>query len=159
MWPNTSRGCGGAGEQLLLVVGGLGREGAHVGDRRGVHEARAGHLGLGGQRPSSSASAVAERRARVGDRAWRPAVVRRRGGVAGPAVDVAADPGRRLELAQARDGLCRPGAEQRVVAAEHPAARAGGARVGEDGVERRQVAVHVVENGDHRRVYSRPPVF
>jgi hypothetical protein len=136
---------------------GWGANGAHVGDGRGVHEARAGHLGLGREPPELVGERVAERGAHVGDRRLQAAVVRRRGGVAGPAVDVAADPGRRLQLAQAGDGLRRPGAEQRVVAAEHPPARAGGARVRENRVESVQVSVHVVENGDHSaRKYPTP---
>ena len=55
---------------------------------------------------------------------------------------------------QPRHGLGLPGAEHRVVAAEHPAARAGGARIREHRVERAEIAVHVVEDGDHERVYS-----
>ena len=137
----------GAGEQLLLLVGRLGAERAQVRDRRSVDEARAGHLGFDRQRAELVGGRVAERGAGVGDRRLQRAVCGRV--AARPAVDVAADPGGGLELAQPRDGLGLPGAEERVVAAEQPLARAGRLRVLQHRVERAEVAMDVIEDGDH----------
>jgi hypothetical protein len=116
-----------------------------------VDDPRPRDLALERQRPELVGDRVTERPTAVRDRLLHLGVVRRRGRVAGPAVDVAAHPDGGLELAQARHGLGRPGAEQRVVAAEDPLLGARGARVGDDRVERGEVAVHVVEDGDHRR--------
>ena len=80
-------------------------------------------------RASSSATRVAERRAAVGDRRLRPVVVGRRGGVAGPAVDVAAHPERRAR-ARAAARRSRPArrrtarSRRRASTARAPAARA-----------------------------------
>ena len=66
-------------------------------------------------------------------------------GVVGqPALGVAAEPNRVLELLQALDALARPAAERRVVPAEkEPVGRA----VLEDRLQRGEVAVDVVEQG------------
>ena len=71
--------------------------------------------------------------------------LRRVGRVDEPAVDVAPDP-LRVELAQALDRLHRPGSEAGVVAAEQEPLRR---TVGEHRLERRQVAVHVVQQPQH----------
>ena len=65
----------------------------------------------------------------------------------GPALAVAADP-RRVELAEAIDGLRRKGSEQRVVAAQQEVPRALCLGVGQHGVESREVAVDVVQDGE-----------
>jgi hypothetical protein len=81
------------------------------------------------------------------DRALDDVVVRCLGRVGGPALAIAADPGRGLQLPQRGDRLLRPCTEQRVVATEQELGGAGLAGVVEHGAQRRQVAVHVVEEG------------
>jgi hypothetical protein len=126
----------GSGQQLVLVVAGLGPEGLEVVLGRRVPGRRA----------------LAQRRARRQlaqpvDGLRVDQVAHRLHAAAGrlvvgcpgrrPAVDVPADPGRRVELAQAGHRLGRPAPEDRVVAPQQPAVRALGASVVEDGVERR----------------------
>ena len=72
-------------------------------------------------------------------------------GLGGPALAVAADPDRGPQLEQAVDGLARGGAEERDVAADEPLVGAAFLRVGDDRVERGEVAVDVVEDGEHGR--------
>ena len=123
----------------------LGVEAVHVGERRGVAEERAlagGGLGQGGELPAQLlaghlAGAIDQRLHRLG----------RVGRVDEPAVDVAADP-LGVELAEAADGLDRPGAEAGVVAAEEEPLRRA---VREHRLERGQVAVHVVQQAQHGR--------
>src|SRR4051794_27238045 len=68
--------------------------------------------------------------------------------VGGPAVDVAADPARVFELLEPFDGLAGERAEHGVVAAEEVAGRAFVRRVFERRLERGEVAVDVVEEGE-----------
>jgi ribosomal-protein-alanine N-acetyltransferase len=99
---------------------------------------------------------VTECRPDAGDRRPDERVVGRVVDVAGPPFTVAADPDRVLQRAQALDALAWPAAEQRVVAAEDPAARALRLGVREHGLQRGQVSEDVVQAGEHPwRVYHR----
>ncbi|MEA2255979.1 MAG: hypothetical protein QOG35_2024 [Solirubrobacteraceae bacterium] len=125
------------GEQLVLVVGRLGRERHEVGPGRRVPGAgAAAEVGAHRQRAEARDRAGVDERAAGGDGTGRGLavgrVVARR-----PAVHVAADPGRVVEFAQPRHRFGRPAAEDRVVAAEQIALRAGRAHVIEDGLQRR----------------------
>ena len=147
-------------EQLGLVVGRLGQERAHVAERRAVADQRvavARQENGSEARSATSSSPSASRAAAIA-----PGTTGLSGAASGSAVQRSPLPRiqrRALELAQPRDGLGRPAAEQRVVAAEHPARRRPAAsRVGEHRLERRQVAVHVVEQREHAAVYSIGPV-
>ncbi len=66
-----------------------------------------------------------------------------------PALAVAADPRRGGELAQPRDRRLGPRAEERDVAADEIGVGALPGGIGEHGLQRRQVAVHVVQKGEH----------
>jgi ribosomal-protein-alanine N-acetyltransferase len=142
-----------AAEQLVLAVGGLGQEGPHVARGGGVHEQRLAVGHVEGQLDQLGDRAGAERLAAVGRRGARElgavAVVRE------PALGVAAQPRGVGELAQAGDRLGRPGAEQRDVAADDPAADTRAARVVEDRLQGGQVAVDVVEQPEQGRIASR----
>ena len=115
--------------------------------------ARAVQTVCSGSAPSSRRDALADRAPAIGDRDPE-ALVLRYVDHRGPAVDVAADPGRGLEFAQRRDRLRRPRAEQRVVAAEQEPVGAGAPCVGEHRIQRREVAVDVVEEGQHLSYFS-----
>ena len=130
-------------EQLLLPRPRLGHEALHVRDRRAVAVERPVAGEALGQRGQLAHELGAEQLRAALDRALHGLgrVVRRRG----PPLAVAADP-LRVELAQPLDRLARPRAEQGVVAAEHP--RVDVLRVGQDGLERRQVPVDVVEQAE-----------
>src|SRR3954447_5666615 len=127
---------GAAVAPLGLVVAGLRHERPHVGDRRAVPGHRVGAdprvLGQGGELVGHGIAEVLARR-----------LDRRRHRLLGgealdePALGVPADPRRRLELAQSRDGPRRPRPERRHVAAEQPALDAAAGRVVEDRLERR----------------------
>ena len=70
----------------------------------------------------------------------------------GPALAVAADPDRGLELEEAVDGLARSGAEERDVAADEPLVGAALACASAmTASSAREVAVDVVEDGEHGR--------
>ena len=75
-------------------------------------------------------------------------VVGRVGGVLQPAVGVAPDP-RAAQSLDPLDALFGKGPGQGVVAAEHKLVRARGAGVGDHRLERREVAVDVVQQGAH----------
>src|SRR5207244_10076582 len=68
-----------------------------------------------------------------------------------PAFPVAPDPGRVWEAAQASDRLERPRRPRREVAAEQVAVGTGGLRITEDFLERNEIAVDVVQDGEHAR--------
>src|SRR5215203_1668592 len=130
-----------AHEELGIELGRLREEALHVVLRRGVAVERA----VDGRRLWEAEQLLDELLAErfrtagadVGDRSRRVVPVDE------PAVGVAADPGRVRQLLQALDRLLRPSAGHRVVAAEEELVEI--ARVGENGLERRQVAVDVVE--------------
>jgi class 3 adenylate cyclase len=92
----------------------------------------------------------------IGDCRRHQIIVWRLVGMGGPAVDVTPDPLRARQLPQGVDGLGRQGTEQCVVTAQYEPLGARGAGVGEDRLERQQVGVDVVENGErrHRLVHS-----
>ena len=129
--------------------GRLGRERAHVADRRAVAEARARRAPLPRAGRRAPRRGVAELLAADRDRARTTGLSARLAGRAVqrsplPRIQVAPSSSRRRA-----DGRGRLGAEERVVAAEQPALGALAARVLEHRVERRQVAVDVVEEGEH----------
>ena len=140
-----------AREQLRLVLGRLGEEGAQVAHRRGVAVAHVLVHALLRQRAELVDRGGAERLAAgadgVGDDRVHAVVelVGRRA----PALAVPAQPQGGGEGPQALQRGLRLGAEEAVVAAEEPAVGALRAGVGEDGVEGGGVAVHVVEQGEH----------
>ncbi len=136
-------------QQRGLAGRGLRQQARHVRQRRAVAAADPVEDRLRGQRRQPRDGRVAELSGAPARR--RPHRRRRLGRGVRPALAVAADPGRAAQLREPHDGLARPCAEQRVVAAEQPAGGAGGVRLGEHGVERRQVAVDVVEDREHRR--------
>ena len=151
VWPNTRRAC---------VVPSTSSTSSSAGSGANERTSETGEActirapatsASNGSAPSSPATASPSAPRQSAIAPWIAVVVRRLGRVADPAVDVAAHPHGGLELAQPRDGLHGPGAEQRVIAAEHPLVGSGGTRVGEHRVERGEVAVDVVEDGDHRR--------
>ena len=104
-----------------------------------------------GQLAECGGRLLADRLAGVGDRTRQQVVaVTQPIGLGGPAVDVAADPERVVEATQDRQHLRRERPEQGVVAAEQEPLRTCPARVGEHGLERRDVAVHVVDDRQRR---------
>jgi hypothetical protein len=121
-------------EELGLVVARLGEEGTDVRDRRAVADQRVALCRRLRERRELGDERLAERLARRLDRS--PQELGRVVRVLRPALAVAADPERR-QLAQPIERLARPAAEERVVAAEDEAV--GFARVGEYGLERRQL--------------------
>jgi hypothetical protein len=139
---------GDAGEQLRIGWVGLGGEAAHVRERRRMAVAHVVEDHLLGQpcelRDRIGAHQVGAASDGVADGLGDLVVV----GLGGPAVDVAADPGR-IELVQAGHGLRRPGAEDGVIASEQETVGPVVVGVGEHGLERREVAVNVVEEGQH----------
>jgi len=102
------------------------------------------------ERPERGDLVRPQRRAARRDRVRHDRVVGRLVGRGGPALAVAADPGRGRQPVQQRDRRLRLRPEQGVVPAEDPALCPAGARVGDDRLERGQVPVDVVEDGDHR---------
>ncbi len=138
---------GDAGQEFVLVRRRLRQERADVGDRGAVADQRVAADEGGGEGGELRDDALAERSAGGRERGLHVGIVRRLVRRGRPALAVAADPQRR-KLAQARDGLRRPAAEERVVAAEDEGLRV--VRVGEHRFERGQVAVHVVEQCLHR---------
>jgi len=93
---------------------------------------------------------VAERIAAGRDGLGDDRVVGRVAGPCRPALAVAADPRRRRQRPQQRQRVLGRRPEQREVAAEDPALRPAGPRVGDHRLQRGQVSVDVVEDGDHR---------
>ena len=144
---------GDAREQLLLVVRRPGHERADV-----ARPARRGRSALvgGPRRAARRAPRPRPLRAPRGRRRSRRAGAGCRARSSGAAVQRSPLPRihARARAAQARDRRLRLRAEERVVAAEDPALGARAARVGQHRLERGQVPVDVVEEGDHRRVYS-----
>src|SRR4051812_12863997 len=135
-------------DQLGLLRGGLGEEALDVGDRGAVAVADARGHQLLRQRAQLLHEILAERVPAGRDCALRQRVVGSILRVGGPAVDVASYPLRPLKPAEPLDGLARPRTEHRVVAAEDVARSPRRAGVLERGLERREVAVHVVEQRD-----------
>ena len=144
-----------ARHQLGVGVRRLGQEAPHVRGRRAVHVEHLSGAHALGQPGELVGHGVAQELPAARDR--------RAGGFGGlfrrsrPAVDVAADPAC-LEAAEPLDGLRRPGSEERVIAAEHEALRPLRAGVMEHRVEGGQVAVNVVEHGEHALEATRPDV-
>ena len=139
-----------AGEQPNVVVGGLRRKAVDVRERRAVAIERV--LALGERRQADECVDLSRRE--LGDRRGQRrehhlALLRRQvqRRVDEPALAVSAQPGRVRQLAQPRQRLDRPGPEGAIVAAEQPLVDSLG--LGEDGLERREVAVHVVEDPQH----------
>jgi hypothetical protein len=120
----------------------------HVRLRRGVEEAAlADSEGLR-QRRQLAHGLLPQLLAARGDGALDDRVAGRVGRIRDPALPVAADP-LGVERAQPLHRLRGPGAEQRVVAAQHVAGGAGLGRVGDDRLEGGQVSVDVVEGREH----------
>jgi hypothetical protein len=136
-------------EHPRLAFLGLGREALDIGERRAVDVEHAVELGLDRKvvEPVDDVVRQAAGEELVGLHHLGP--VGR--WLAQPALAVAADPRRVLELLQPGQRLQRPRARRAVVAAEEPAVHARIVRVREHGLERRQVPVDVVEHAEHAR--------
>jgi len=145
---------GGSCQHSIVVVAGLGRERLQVGEGRGVAVADAADNRLLRECAQLSDKFRAERGAAVGDRALQQLIVTGLIGKRRPAVHVAPDPDRVAQRPQRRDRLRRPRSEQRVVAAEQKAVNPLTPHVLEDGLERRQIPMHVVEHRERRHVHS-----
>jgi hypothetical protein len=145
---------GDAVQQLGLVVGRLRQKRADVRSRRAVADQRGPVDRAEGQAGEVGDELVAEGLAGGGDRSGQDRVGGRGAGRRRPALAVAADP-QRGQLAQALDRLQRPAAEERVVAAEDEAVDVAG--VLEHRLERREVAVHVVDQRLHRPCIASEP--
>jgi hypothetical protein len=104
---------------------------------------------LGGESGEIADDVGTECLARRRERALHHRVRGRRRRVGRPALAVAPDPACGLEVAEPLDRLARPAAEEGVVATQEPPIGARRPSVPDDGLQRRQVSVHVVEQGEH----------
>ena len=150
MWlcPKKTTACLRVGEQLVVAVGGLRHEGEHVVVGRRMAHQRPSSDPTAGRSNSALDPLAAELAAAVLDRRCSRSSSGASEGSSSQRSVLPADP-RAVSLSSRFTHSSGKAPGEGVVAAEHELVRARGAGVGDHRLERREVAVDVVEQGAH----------